>query len=64
MIGFTVAGDQPTIHGLADLTEMSGKPVQRGAIEYAAPILGDTDQMYGEERNAMSAVACALTDRP
>ncbi len=36
VIGFTVAGDQPAIHGLADLTEMPGKPVQCGAIEYAA----------------------------
>ena len=55
VIGFTVAGDQPAIHGLADLTEMPGKPVQRGVIEYAASILGDADQVYGEKRNAMSA---------
>ena len=52
VIGFTVAGDQPAIHGLADLTEMPGKPVQCGAIEYAASILGDTDQMHGKKRNA------------
>ena len=36
VIGFTVAGDQSGIHGFADLTEMLGKPVQCGAIEYAA----------------------------
>ncbi len=68
VIGFTVAGDQPIIHGLADLTEMLGKPVQCGAIEYAASILGDTDQMHGKKRNAMSAAskvfACSLTDQP
>jgi hypothetical protein len=34
---------------------MPGKPVQRGVIEYAASILGDADQVYGEKRNAMSA---------
>ncbi len=68
VIGFTVAGDQSAIHGLADLTEMLGKPVQCDAIEYAASILGDTDQMHGNKRNAMSAAskvfACSLTDQP
>jgi hypothetical protein len=60
VIGFTVAGDQPAIHGLADLTEMPGKPVQCGAIEYAASILGDTDQMHGKKRNAMSTAPKVL----
>jgi len=60
VIGFTVAGDQPAIHGLADLTEMPGKPVPCGAIEYAASILGDTDQMHGKKRNAMSTAPKVL----
>ena len=60
VIGFTVAGDQPAIHGLADLTEMPGKPVRCGAIEYVASILGDTEQMHGKKRNAMSTAPKVL----
>ena len=60
VIGFTVAGDQPAIHGLADLTEMPGKPVPCGAIEYTASILGDTDQMHGKKQNAMSTAPKVL----
>ena len=68
VIGFTVAGDRPAIHGLADLTEMSSKPVQRGAIEYTAPILCDTDQMYVSSAKRYVCrsytLAFSLTDQP
>ena len=49
MIGFAVAGDDRQSTVSQTLREMSSKPVQRGAIEYAAPILGDTDQMHGKK---------------